>query len=306
VTHRTWAALTFLLAASPALAAPILTAAVAPYDHILLIIEENQEYPEIIGDTTNAPNINAYAKTYGLATSYDSVTHPSAPNYVALMGGSFFGIQDDNAWQTHKQKQPDLTSQIDAATLSWKGYFQSMPKAGYKQNCSPGPCYYASKHNGPIYYDSVNGSKAELKKEVPITKLATDLAGKMPRFSVIVPDLCHDMHGGTGSCANDTNAQLIAAGDSYAASLVSDIMAAPFWAKGNNAIVLVWDEGSSNQGGGGHVPAIVITNNGPRALQDATSYSHYGLLATIQAAFGLGCLQNSCTATPLAALFAHP
>ncbi len=294
-------ALPLLLAAAPAMAA-----AVAPYDHILLIMEENQEYGEIIGDTTNAPNINAYAKTYGLATNYDSVTHPSAPNYVALMGGSYFGIQDDNGWQTHKQDQPDLTSQIDAAKLSWKGYFQSMPKPGYTQDCSPGPCYYASKHNGPIYYDSVNGSRAELKKEVPITRLATDLAGKMPNFALIVPDLCHDMHGGTGSCSNDTDPQLIAAGDSYLASLVSAITAAPFWTRGNNAIVVVWDEGSTNKGGGGHVPAIVITSNGPRALQDGTAYDHYGLLATIQAALGLGCLQDSCTATPLAALFAHP
>ena len=294
------ATLALLLAATPALAA-----SVAPYDHILLIVEENQEYGEIIGDTTNAPNINAYAQTYGLATNYESVTHPSAPNYVALMGGSYFGIQDDNGWQTHKQNQPDLTSQIDAAKLTWKGYFQSMPKAGYTQDCSPGPCYYASKHNGPIYFDSVNGSKTELKKEVPVTKLANDLAGKMPNFALIVPDLCHDMHGGTGTCANDTNAQLIAAGDTYLAGLVTAITGAKFWSKGNNAIVIVWDEGDTNKGGGGHVPAIIITNAGPRALQDATAYDHYGLLATIQAALGLGCLQNSCTATPLAALFAH-
>ena len=235
------------------------------------------------------------------------MTHPSAPNYVALVGGSYFGIQDDNAWQTHKLDQPDLTSQIDAAGLTWKGYFQSMPHAGFKGNCSKGPCYYASKHNGPIYFDSVNASKKELKKEVPVTQLATDLAsGKLPNYAVIVPDLCHDMHGGTGTCNDETDGELIKAGDTYAAGLVSQITGAAFWATGNNAIVLVWDEGTTNIGGGGHVAAIVITNNGPRALQDGTAYDHYGLLATIQDALGLGCLQASCTATPMAALFAHP
>ena len=86
---------------------------------------------------------------------------------------------------------------------------------------------------------------------------------------------------------------------------MSAITGAKFWAKGNNAIIVVWDEGDTDKGGGGHVPAIVITNAGPRALQDATAYDHYGLLGTIQAALGLGCLQNSCNATPMSALFAH-
>jgi hypothetical protein len=294
----------YLAAAMALLAAGQAHAAkVASYDHIFVIMEENHEYSQIIGNA-NAPNINAYASTYGLATNYDSVTHPSAPNYVALMGGSYFGIQDDDAWQTHKQKHPDLTSQLDAAGVTWKGYFQSMPHPGYKQDCSPGPCYYAAKHNGPIYFDSVNGSKAELQKEVPITELATDLAGTPPAYGEIVPDICHDMHGGTGTCNSDTDAQLVAAGDSYVAGLVSEITAAPFWATGNNAIVIVWDEGTTNDGGGGHVPAIVITSNGPRAVKDGTSYNHYSLLGTIQAAFGLPCLQNTCGATAMAKLFA--
>ena len=295
------AALPLLLAAAPALAATV-----SPYDHIYVIMEENHEYDQIIGNV-NAPNINAYATTYGLATDYDAVTHPSAPNYVALVGGSYFGIQDDNAWQTHKLKDPDLTTQLVTAKLTWKGYFQTMPSPGFKGNCYPSNnCYYASKHNGPIYYDAVHSSKKQLDNEVPITQLTTDLTGTMPNFGVIVPDQCHDMHGGYGTCASSSDAQLVAAGDTYAAGIVSAITAAPFWTTGNNAIVIVWDEGSSNIGGGGHVAAIVITNNGPRALKDGTAYTHYGLLATIQDALGVGCLQNSCTATQMVDLFAHP
>ncbi|HTZ72012.1 MAG TPA: alkaline phosphatase family protein [Acetobacteraceae bacterium] len=280
-------------------------ATVSPYDHIFVIMEENHEYSQIIGNS-NAPNLNSYATTYGLATNYDAVTHPSAPNYVALVGGSFFGIQDDNAWQTHRLKEPDLTSQIDTANLAWKGYFQGMPHPGFKGNCYPSQCYYASKHNGPIYFDAVHNSKAELDKEVPITRLAKDAKHGMPNFAVIVPDQCHDMHGGYGDCANDTDAQLVAAADTYAAGIVSQLTTAKFWSAGNNAIVIVWDEGTSNIGGGGHVAAIVITSTGPRALQDGTAYTHYSLLGTIQDALGLGCLQKTCAAKPMAALFAHP
>ncbi len=294
-------ALPFLLATPAALAATV-----SPYDHIFVIMEENHEYSQIIGNT-NAPNLNAYATTYGLATSYDSVTHPSAPNYVALVGGSYFGIQDDNAWQTHKLNDPDLTSELVTAKLTWKGYFQGLPKPGFQGNCYPSStCYYASKHNGPIYYDVVNSSKKQLKSEVPITQLTTDLTGKLPNFAVIVPDQCHDMHGGYGTCASSTDAELIQAGDTYAAGLVSAITTASFWSAGNNAIVIVWDEGTTNQGGGGHVAAIVITSTGPRALQDSTAYNHYSLLGTIQAALGVACLQNTCKASLMAPLFAHP
>ncbi len=295
-----------LFAAAVALAAGGARAAsVSPYDHIFVVMEENHEYSQIIGNA-NAPKLNGYAKTYGLATNYDSVTHPSAPNYVALTGGSYFGIQDDNSYKTHKLNQPSLTSQIDAAGLAWKGYFQTMPKPGFTGVCYPGSCLYASKHNGPIYFDSVNGSRKELAREVPITQLTTDLAaGKLPNYAVIVPDICHDMHGGTGSCTNSSDAQLVAAGDTYAAGLVTAITGAGFWEAGHNAVVIVWDEGATNIGGGGHVAAIVITSDGPRGLRDGTAYDHYSLLGTIEAALGLGCLQNTCKATPMVPLFAH-
>jgi hypothetical protein len=65
------------------------------YQHIVEIIMENTSYSTIIGNPL-APQLNAMANKYGLATDYFGVTHPSEPNYVANVGGSFFGIQDDN------------------------------------------------------------------------------------------------------------------------------------------------------------------------------------------------------------------
>ena len=65
------------------------------YQHIVEIMMENTNYATIIGNPL-APNINGLANRYGLATNYFGVTHPSEPNYVANLGGSYFGIQDDN------------------------------------------------------------------------------------------------------------------------------------------------------------------------------------------------------------------
>jgi phosphatidylinositol-3-phosphatase len=72
--------------------------AVARYEHIFLIIEENKSYTEIVGDQSVAPNINRLAKEYGLATQFYAEAHPSEANYIAMLGGDTFGIHDDDAY----------------------------------------------------------------------------------------------------------------------------------------------------------------------------------------------------------------
>src|SRR5215471_10266266 len=70
------------------------------YDHVFLIIEENHGFSQIIGNPA-APQLNRLADRYGLATASFSVADPSAPNYVAMLGGSTFGIADNNAYYLH-------------------------------------------------------------------------------------------------------------------------------------------------------------------------------------------------------------
>ncbi len=265
--------------------------ATSTYNHIFVIVEENSSFNEIIGDH-NAPNINSWAQTYGLATQYFGAIHPSEGNYIALVGGNAYGITDDALWTNHRINQPNLVDQLEQASLSWKGYFENMPFAGYTGKFADGELY-AAKHNGFLNFDDINGSQARLNKLVTFGSLAADLAANnVPNFSFIVPNQCNDMHG-LAQCPNkQTN---ISVGDTWAAGTVSAIRQSPAWASGNNAIVVVWDEGVSTQGccdandGGGRVPAIVITNHGPRGLSDGTPGNHYSLVTTIQQAFGLGC-----------------
>jgi len=303
--------------------------AVPHYDHIFLVVEENHGYKQILGNKA-APNLNNLAQTYGLATQYFSVADPSAPNYVAMLGGNFFGIADDNAYYYHTVDQPSLMSQLDAANLTWKGYYQQMPYPGYKGLCYPGRCggvpdfdtLYNSKHNGVPYFKSVQDNPSEMLKMTPLAQLTADLAsGDVPSFGYIVPDECHDMHGAPPWCVDSSkpgSAQdqyLVTQADTLVAQWVAQITSAAFWTSGNNAIVITFDEGNGTAGccdanpGTGQVFTVVVTNNGPRALQDPTPYNHYSLLQTFQQAFGLGCLQFTCdttNVTPMAALFAAP
>jgi hypothetical protein len=292
-------------------------ASIPRYQHIFLIVMENHDYDDIIG-SKQAPHINALANQYGLATNYWAITHPSEPNYVAMIGGSFFGIIDDGSYTVNAVKAPNLGSQLEAARLTWKSYQQGMPAPGYTgETAYSSGNVYASKHNpflNFLTYYPANQRPAELNHNVPGSQLALDLAsGTVPNFSFISPGLCSDMHGDP-ACGG---INLIAAGDTYANDTVHQIMQSSMWSQGNNAIVITWDEstpgialgpGNNITADGGHVASIVITNHGPRSVKDNTGYNHYALLLTIEDAFGLGCLQNSCPKTggvqPMAPLFA--
>jgi hypothetical protein len=306
--------------------------AIPHYQHIVEIMMENTSYDTIIGNP-NAPNINALASRYGLATNYFGVTHPSEPNYMTNIGGDYFGVQDDNQFYCtpalastdpncagttvdHTVSAPSLADQLTKAGMTWRGYFQSLPPVPPSGLIKTGPdangpytfkwpsnsvALYASKHNPFLNF---SGSQDALANMVPDSQLAADLANKtLANFSLIVPDQCHDMHG-TGTC-EDTNG-LISAGDTYVGNTVAAIMAAKQWQQGRNAIVITWDEDDfSDQGkpgtgccgadpGGGHVVTIVITNKSKHPISDNTAYNHYSLLRSLEAAFGLPCLAHAC------------
>jgi phospholipase C len=305
--------------------------AIPRYQHVVEIMMENTSFATIIGNPL-APNINALADKYGLATDYFGVTHPSEPNYVANIGGSFFGIQDDNQFYCtpalagsdpncagttvdHTVSAPNLATQLTDAGLTWKGYFQSLPPIPPSGLVTTGPnangpytfkwpsnsvALYASKHNPFVNF---TGTQGALENMVPDTQLATDLAARqLPNYSLIVPNQCNDMHG-TGTCGDENG--LIAAGDAYVGRTVDEILASKDWQTGRNAIVITWDEDDfSDQGqpgtgccgsdpGGGHVPTIVITNKNGYPIQDSTPYNHYSLLASIEQAFRLPLLAGA-------------
>lgn len=292
-------------------------ATVPHYDHIFVIMEENHDFNSIIGNS-DAPTFNQLAQTFGLATNYTGVGDPSEPNYVGLLSGSTAGIADDNPYYTHPAiTNPSIVDQLEGANLTWKGYFESMPYAGYMGACYPVRCggipdsdaLYASKHNGLPNFAHIQQSTTEQQKMVPIAQLNQDLAsGQVPNFGLIVPDECHDMHGSPPSCFDSgpnnstTNTELTTAGDSYLNTLVTAITGSAMWSQGENAIVVTFDEGNSATD---NIATVVITNNGPRGVKDHTSYNHFSLLLSMEQAFGLGCLQNSCTAQSMEPLFAH-
>jgi hypothetical protein len=106
--------LTLAATGSTGVAAAGSPSTVPRYDHIFSIVEENNGFTDVIGNPA-APNLNALARQFGLATNYYGVPHPSEPNYVAILGGSTFGVADDNPYYMNSVKQQGLISQLDTA-----------------------------------------------------------------------------------------------------------------------------------------------------------------------------------------------
>src|ERR1044072_4700766 len=90
------------------------------YDHIVVVIEENHSFSQIIGNP-QAAYINSLASGGALLTNYHAITHPSQPNYLALYGGSTFGVRDNN---NHNLPDPTLATVLQAAGRSFVGYIE--------------------------------------------------------------------------------------------------------------------------------------------------------------------------------------
>ena len=285
------------------------------YDHVFLVVMENEGYNQMAGNPY-APILNALANDYGVATDYRGVADPSEPNYVAMLGGSAFGISSDDPYWFPGQtvNAANLMSQLEGIGKTWRGYFESMPYPGYRGYCYPDKCngipdadtQYVSKHNGIVNFANMQ-TPSEFGKMYPLTQLSADLSsGTLSNFSYIVPNECNDMHGAPPWCVDSSNidtvqqSRLIAQGDKFVGEIVSQITSSSIWQKGNNAIVITFDEGNNATS---RVLTVVVTSHGPRRFQDNTAYSHYSLLASLQQTFGVGCLLNSCTANPMAKLF---
>jgi phosphatidylinositol-3-phosphatase len=247
------------------------------YDHIFVIIAENHGYAQIIGNP-KARNLNRLARTYGSATQFYGIVHPSKANYIAILAGDTFGIHDDDAYYCragstdrecakadkispyvdHTVTARSLMDQLDDNHLTWRGYYESIPAAGSKVVYYPDDQHpragqptelYAVKHNGFMQFRAVQNDPALVSKIAGFDRLYHDLArGQAPNYAHIVPNQCNEMHGRDGDnvpndCRYDNDSGRIARADKAIGALVNRIKASRIWsAPGNAAIVITWDE----------------------------------------------------------------
>ena len=259
---------------------PSLTATplVPNFAHIVVLVFENKEYGTVIGNGS-MPNYNQYAQSYTLLNAFFAVSHPSLPNYLAMMGGDTFGITSDcTRCFVDAQSLPDL---IEQAGLTWRTYQERMP-----QPCFVGDTLlYAQKHNPFIYFTPIREDTARCQTSiVPLTQLDADMAANaLPNFVFITPDICNDAHDCPVSTADAWLGDIMPKLQNFL-----DASGQPY------LIVLTWDEGQGDHSccglpekAGGRIPVVLISPQVKTGFQDDTPYTHYSLLKTISAAWHL-------------------
>jgi hypothetical protein len=265
--------------AACAAASPPSALATAPRSHVFLIVLENHEYGEVAGNP-DAPYLNRLAEHGALATSYYAIAHPSLPNYLALLGGSTFGIGEDCSGC--EASGDNLALQLSRAGISWRAYMGGLPS----------PCFagaasgtYAKRHNPFMYFPSIAGNPGRCARVVPQTRLDSDLRRhSLPAFSWLSPDLCDDGHDCGVSHANAALAAL-------APRIVRQL--GP-----HGLLAIVFDEGKSDAGccgrpGGGRVFTVLLGPDIAPGVRLRAAHDHYSLLATLEDAFGLPRLRHA-------------
>ena len=275
------------IAALLALSAP--AAPLVPvFDHIFIIVMENKDEAEIIGNTAQAPYLNQLASQYGVAANYTAVARPSLPNYLALTGGDTFGVTSD-CTDCFVDAPNLVADRVVPSGRTWKAYLESMPSA-----CFLGDSYlYVQKHNPFVYYDDIRTS-SQCTNVVPFGSLVSDLASSAttPNYVWISPNLCNDMH----NCS-------IATGDAWLKDTVPVILASPAWTTQRSLVLITWDEADLSQTN--QIATLVIAPGVAAGFRSTTPYTHYSLLRTIEQAWGLAPLgPNDSAASPMSDFFA--
>src|SRR5215831_14664393 len=269
------------------------------YQHVFLFYFENEDLGSVLGNTKQAPFLNSLVPRSSVLANFFAEEHPSDANYLALAGGSAFGVpltdplELNPQYTIHARNIGDL---IGARHETWKAYLQS----------ANGPCddtvhrYYWNDDEPMTYFADVRGRPAYCAAHLlPLPALRTDLASAAttPDFTWVAPDDCADMEG----CG-------IRAGDRFLATELGAIMRSPAWRTQRSLAVITFDEdGYDYEHPAQRVLTLMLGSDGVRAgYVSHVRYTHYSLLRTIEGALGLGILsRNDRYAQPVNDVFGH-
>jgi hypothetical protein len=235
--------------------------------HVVVVVFENEERSAVIG-SSDASHFSSYANQYADLADYYAVSHPSLPNYLALVSGSTHGISSDcttcGPWPT------SIGTLLSQKGLSWGGYAEGYPSSSL----------FAKKHMPFLYFQD------ETSHVHPLTAFNPT---HLPAYALVAPDLCNDGH----NCPLST-------ADAFLARFLPPLLRLP-----KTAVFILFDEGATDLHGGGHVAAFVAGTAVKRRVNSRQLATHYTLLRTVEDALGLPHLGASATTPPLTGIWRH-
>jgi acid phosphatase len=252
---------------------------------VLVFMVENHSLDQM---RAQMPWTAALAARYGYATSYHAMTHPSLPNYLAIAGGSTFGVQDDGGPSSHPLSGPSVFGEALAHGRTARLYAEDMPG-----NCVPTSAGgYAVKHNPWAYF--VDETASCDRYDVPLTTLSSDAAsGSLPDAGMVIANLCNIAH----DCPLST-------ADSWLRAHVGQVLAGPDFTSGRLVVVITADE--DDRSGDNRVLTVVATHDMTKPEVVSSPLTHLSLSRFYAEVLGFAPLRGAATAPSLATAFHIP
>ncbi|KAJ7626740.1 phosphoesterase family-domain-containing protein [Mycena rosella] len=270
------------------------------FNRIIQVWLENTDFET----AASTPIFESLASQGLLFTNYHSVTHPSEPNYVAALGGDFFGMHDDNMYHIPSNIST-IVDLLEDKKISWATYQENMPEDGYYGftytatnygNSSAAPyTYYVRKHNPSIVYDSISQDADRVKNIRTFNDFANDVVnGTLPQWIFVTPNMVNDAH--------DTTIDFAA---SFLEYWFLPLLTDPRVNDEDTLILLTFDENETDTiqntiwslALGGALPLNL------RGTTDDALYTHFSSLSTVQANWGLGSLGRQDTNATVSNVF---
>lgn len=246
------------------------------FDRYLTIWMENTDFDKAAGD----PNLAWLAKQGIVLENYYSVTHPSQPNYIASVGGDYFGMDNDDLTEL----PVNISSVVDLLedkAISWGEYQEDMPSVGFVGNF-PNPETkandYVQKHNPLIMYGSVREVERRRNQIKPLTHFAGDLKAEcLPQWSFITPNMTSDGH--------DTS---VTVAGKWTRDFLQPLLKNKYFME--RTLILVTFDENHTFSKENRVFSILLGGAVPKHLhgtEDPNFYNHYSEIATVSANWGL-------------------
>ncbi|KAL1864184.1 hypothetical protein VTK73DRAFT_6075 [Phialemonium thermophilum] len=247
------------------------------FDRFVIIWLENTDYDLALGD----PNLAWLAKKGITLSNYFGVTHPSEPNYVAAIGGDYWGMDNDN-FNFIDKNISTVIDLLEARGISWSEYQEDMPYSGFEGfqylNQVNGKNDYVRKHNPAVIYDSVSAETDRLAKIKNLTYFYEDLRhNALPQWMFITPNMTSDGHDTTVTVAG-----------SWTRSFLEPLLDDDRFM--NNTLVLVTFDENATYAKQNRVLGILLGDAVPCGrvgTTDPNFYNHYSEIATVQANWDL-------------------
>jgi len=237
---------------------------------VFIVVLENEDLDVALLQ----PYLSSLAARGALLRNDFAITHPSQPNYIALVAGSTLGVTGSDPLSLDA---PHLGDLLDAHGTSWKTYAE-----GY-----PGGCFlgaqagaYVRRHVPFLSFVDIQNDPIRCAAHiVPPSQLDIDVQNRaLPRFAFYIPDLNHDGH--------DTS---VAVADAWLRQRFEPLLADPNFSAGT-LFIAMFDEGRVT--GVNRIYCAFVGAGVQPGTVSFTTYDHYSLLRTIEEILRLGTLHR--------------